>query len=93
VVNSVHVREGQLLATAEVRPRGGTPDVDNAGRLRGVTSPDGIHKKVEVALVGPGQSAIFRNGNPGRDVNVFIFTDCAGGFWLASADEVREAWS
>jgi hypothetical protein len=85
--------KANFLAAAEVRRRGGTPDLDNAGRLRAVTSPDGVRKKVEVALVGPGQSAIFRNANPGQDVNVFIFTDCAGGFWLATADEVRQARS
>jgi hypothetical protein len=75
---------------AEVERRGLKPHVDEDGRLRGVWSETG-YKKVEVAIVPVNaERGFFRNGEPGADIDVFIFTDNAGRFWLATADEVRD---
>ena len=81
--------EAEKTVIAEVERRGLKPHVDEDGRLRGVWSETG-YKKVEVAVVPVNaEHGFFRNGKPGADVNVFIFTDNAGRFWLATADEVR----
>ena len=81
--------EAEKSAIAEVERRGLKPHVDEDGRLRGVWSQAG-YKKVEVAIVPVNaERGFFRDGQPGTDVDVFIFTDNAGRFWLAPADEVR----
>ena len=81
--------EAEKTVIAEVERRGLKLHVDEDGRLRGVWSETG-YKKVEVAIVPVNaEHGFFRNGKPGADVNVFIFTDNAGRFWLATADEVR----
>jgi hypothetical protein len=81
--------EAEKIVIAEVERRGLQPHVDKDGRLRGVWSKTG-YKKVEVAIVPVNaERGFFRNGKPGSDVDVFIFTDNAGRFWLATADEVR----
>jgi hypothetical protein len=76
------------LAAAEMERRGLKPDRDETGRIRGVESPAG-YKQVEVAVLGPDDKGVFRNGTMRPGVDVVIFTDCAGRFWLATADEVR----
>ena len=82
--------EAEKTAIAEVERRGLKPHVDEDGRLRGVWNEAG-YKKVEVAIVPVNaERGFFRNGKPGADVDVFIFTDNAGRFWLATADEVRD---
>ena len=81
--------EAEKTVIAEVERRGLKPHVDEDGRLRGVWSETG-YKKVEVAVVPVNaDQGFFRNGEPSTDVDVFIFTDNAGTFWLATADEVR----
>ena len=81
--------EAEKTAIAEVERRGLKPHVDENGRLSGVWS-EGGYKKVEVAIVPVNAERLFfRNGKPGANVDVFIFTDNAGRFWLATADEVR----
>jgi hypothetical protein len=81
--------EAEKTVIAEVERRGLKAHVDEDGRLRGVWSETG-YKKVEVAVVPVNaERGFFRNGEPGADVDIFIFTDNAGRFWLATADEVR----
>ena len=82
--------EAEKTAIAEVERRGLKPHVDEDGRLRGVWNEAG-YKKVEVAIVPVNaERGFFRNGKPDADVEVVIFTDNAGRFWLATADEVRD---
>jgi hypothetical protein len=77
------------VVIVEVQRRGLKPHVDNDGRLRGVWGPCG-YKRTEVAIVPVNaEQGFFRNGEPGADVDIFIFTDCAGRFWIASANEMR----
>jgi len=90
--NSRSFNRAETLVAAELKQRGVTPDRDAAGHLQGATGPGG-YKKIEVALVGPDKRAHFREGEPRADIDVVIFTDCAGHFWLASAAEVRQAGS
>ena len=76
------------------RRRSGNPHVDEDGRLRGAWKLSG-YKRIEVGVVPlraeEGEGAFFRNGALGEDVEVVIFTDCAGRFSIATADEVRAA--
>jgi hypothetical protein len=81
--------EAERTVIAEVERRGLKPHIDEDGRLRGVWSPNG-YRRTEVAVVPVNaDQGFFRNGEPSTDVDVFIFTDNAGSFWLATADEVR----
>jgi hypothetical protein len=81
--------EAEKTVIAELERRGLKPHIDEDGHLRGVWSETG-YKKVEVAIVPvSAERGFFRNGKPGADIDVFIFTDNAGRFWLAPADEVR----
>jgi hypothetical protein len=89
--NNASFNRAEALVAAELERRGATPDRDAAGHVRGATGPGG-YKKVEVALVGPDKRGLFRDDKPRADVDIVIFTDCAGHFWLATAAEVREAW-
>jgi len=83
----------ERAAIAELERRGLKPHVDEDGRLRGVWGPSG-YKRTEVAIVPVNaECGFFRNGEPSADADVFIFTDNAGTFWLATAGEVREARS
>jgi hypothetical protein len=83
----------EKVVIAEVERRGLKPHVDEDGRLRGVWGEIG-YKTTEVAIVPVNaDQGFFRDGEPRADVDVFIFTDCAGRFWLATASEVRGARS
>jgi hypothetical protein len=79
------------LAAADVERRGGTAHF-NGDWLRGVSVGDG-YRRVEVALVDSHGRGVFRKGTPEKDVDVVIFTDCAGQFWVVTGDEMRAALS
>jgi hypothetical protein len=72
------------LAAAELERRGLRFERDEAGRIRNVNG-----KRTEVALVGPGEVGVFRDGDVRPDTEVVIFTDCQGKWWIATAGEVR----
>ena len=79
----------EKIVIAEVQRRGLKAHVDEDGRLRGVWGPAG-YKRTEVAIVPVNaERGFFRNGTPSDDVDIFIFTNNAGKFWLSTADEVR----
>jgi hypothetical protein len=79
----------ERVVIQEVQRRGLKPHVDEDGRLRGVWAPGG-YKRTEVAVVPVNaERGFFRNGAPRDDVDVVIFTDNTGKFWITTADEVR----
>jgi hypothetical protein len=84
----VHFDRAERLVAAEMERRGARPERDDEGRVRSA-----MGKRVEVALVGPDNRGYFRSGGMRPSTAVVIFTDCRGRFWLATADEVREAQS
>jgi hypothetical protein len=81
----------EKVVIAEVQRRGLKPHIDEDGRLRGVRGPSG-YKRTEVAIVPVNaERGFFRDGAPHPDVDIFIFTDCVGMFWIAPADEVMRS--
>jgi hypothetical protein len=89
VIPAIIFDNAERVAIDELRRRGGNPHVDEDGRLRGAWTPSG-YKRIEVAVVPVNaEQGFFRHGALGQDVDIVIFTDCAGRFWLATADEVR----
>jgi len=79
----------EKVVIAEMQRRGLKPHVDEDGRLRGAWTANG-YKRIEVAVVPVNaEQGFFRNGMPGDDVDIFIFTDCAGRDWIVPAEKVR----
>jgi hypothetical protein len=79
----------ERVVSAEVQRRGLKPHVADDGHLRGVWGPS-EYKKTEVAIVPVNADrGFFRNAEPAQDIDIFIFTDCAGRFWIVPANEVR----